>query len=266
MLARRILRRAGCRCPLCRRGHRDADGAERASGPGHRSRRLWHGHHLHACADAWRRAAAASLGRAAAAAGDGHAGGARDDVPLRRRDGRRRDPAIEWRGCAVRAAPDLARQHAGGCRAGGRCSGAAWPHPCRPDPPSRRTRLWRDGAGCRGQRHGDQGRPCRRRGWHRLQRRAPCRCGNRAGGAQRHRGDLRLFPGHRPDRLPLVVSAGVGAGAIPTNGGRHCIFAAMPPGRLRHGPWRDDRQAAFGRDAARGGPDIGGAGCRRRAG
>ena len=38
---------------------------------------------------------------------------------------------------------------------------------------------------------------------------------------------------------------GVGAGAIPTNGGRHCVFAAMPPGRLWNGPWRDDRRAAF---------------------
>jgi 2-polyprenyl-6-methoxyphenol hydroxylase-like FAD-dependent oxidoreductase len=38
---------------------------------------------------------------------------------------------------------------------------------------------------------------------------------------------------------------GVGAGAIPTNSGRHCVFAAMPPGRLWNGPWRDDRRAAF---------------------
>jgi menaquinone-9 beta-reductase len=38
---------------------------------------------------------------------------------------------------------------------------------------------------------------------------------------------------------------GVGAGAIPTNGGRHCIFTAIPPGRLRSRPWRDDRRGAF---------------------
>ena len=43
---------------------------------------------------------------------------------------------------------------------------------------------------------------------------------------------------------------GVGAGAIPTNDGRHCIFAAIAPGRLRNGPWRDDRTAAF-REALR---------------
>ncbi len=36
---------------------------------------------------------------------------------------------------------------------------------------------------------------------------------------------------------------GVAAGAIPTNGGRHCIFAAIPPERLRHGPCRQDRRA-----------------------
>jgi len=35
---------------------------------------------------------------------------------------------------------------------------------------------------------------------------------------------------------------GVSAGAIPTNQGRHCIFAAMPPARLRGGA---DRMAAF---------------------
>jgi 2-polyprenyl-6-methoxyphenol hydroxylase-like FAD-dependent oxidoreductase len=46
---------------------------------------------------------------------------------------------------------------------------------------------------------------------------------------------------------------GVGAGAIPTNGGRHCVFAAMPPGRLWNGPWRDDRRAAF--DAVLGDAD-----------
>jgi flavin-dependent dehydrogenase len=47
---------------------------------------------------------------------------------------------------------------------------------------------------------------------------------------------------------------GVGAGAIPTNGGRHCVFAAMPPGRLWNGPWRDDRRAAF--DAVLGEADT----------
>jgi 2-polyprenyl-6-methoxyphenol hydroxylase-like FAD-dependent oxidoreductase len=43
---------------------------------------------------------------------------------------------------------------------------------------------------------------------------------------------------------------GVSAGAIPTNRRRHCVFAAMPPGRLRLGQWRDDREAAF-RDVLR---------------
>jgi flavin-dependent dehydrogenase len=38
---------------------------------------------------------------------------------------------------------------------------------------------------------------------------------------------------------------GIGAGAIPTNGGLHCVFAAMPPERLRNGPWRRNYPAAF---------------------
>jgi 2-polyprenyl-6-methoxyphenol hydroxylase-like FAD-dependent oxidoreductase len=38
---------------------------------------------------------------------------------------------------------------------------------------------------------------------------------------------------------------GVGAGAIPTNGGRHCVFAAMSPERLRIGPLRHNRTAVF---------------------
>jgi flavin-dependent dehydrogenase len=42
----------------------------------------------------------------------------------------------------------------------------------------------------------------------------------------------------------------VGAGAIPTNDGRHCVFAAIAPGRLRNGPWRADRTSAF-REALR---------------
>jgi flavin-dependent dehydrogenase len=40
---------------------------------------------------------------------------------------------------------------------------------------------------------------------------------------------------------------GVSAGAIPTNQDRHCIFAAIPPKRLRDGEWRADRMAAFRR-------------------
>jgi flavin-dependent dehydrogenase len=38
---------------------------------------------------------------------------------------------------------------------------------------------------------------------------------------------------------------GIGAGAIPTNCGRHCVFIAMSPERLRMGPSRRDRTMVF---------------------
>jgi flavin-dependent dehydrogenase len=38
---------------------------------------------------------------------------------------------------------------------------------------------------------------------------------------------------------------GIGAGAIPTNRGRHCVFVAMSPERLRKHPSRHDRAALF---------------------
>lgn len=38
---------------------------------------------------------------------------------------------------------------------------------------------------------------------------------------------------------------GIGAGAIPTNRHRHCVFVAISPELLRHGPWGRDYAAAF---------------------
>jgi 2-polyprenyl-6-methoxyphenol hydroxylase-like FAD-dependent oxidoreductase len=38
---------------------------------------------------------------------------------------------------------------------------------------------------------------------------------------------------------------GIGVGAIPTNRGRHCVFVAMSPERLRQNPSRHDRAALF---------------------
>jgi flavin-dependent dehydrogenase len=38
---------------------------------------------------------------------------------------------------------------------------------------------------------------------------------------------------------------GIGAGAIPTNRGRYCVFVAMAPERLRRNPLRHDRVALF---------------------
>ena len=39
--------------------------------------------------------------------------------------------------------------------------------------------------------------------------------------------------------------SGIGAGAIPTNNGRHCVFAAVSPQRLRNGQLHQDRAALF---------------------
>ena len=38
---------------------------------------------------------------------------------------------------------------------------------------------------------------------------------------------------------------GIGAGSIPTNNGRHCVFVAVSPQRLRNGQRRQDRPALF---------------------
>jgi flavin-dependent dehydrogenase len=53
------------------------------------------------------------------------------------------------------------------------------------------------------------------------------------------------FPRINLDGYHWWYRPGASAGVIPTNGGRQCIFAAMPPSRLWNGPWRDDRRAAF---------------------
>jgi flavin-dependent dehydrogenase len=53
------------------------------------------------------------------------------------------------------------------------------------------------------------------------------------------------FQGVALDGYHWWFRPGVGAGAIPTNGDRHCVFAAMSPRRLWSGAFRDDRRAAF---------------------
>ena len=119
------------------------------SGTRHRSRRLRHGYHLHACADAWRSAATASLGRAAAPAGDGHAGGAGDDVPLWRRGDRpsRSGRRMAWTRCMRRAGPcSTARSW---MRRGKPVRWCATATRSSADPRPRRTRLRRDGSGRR---------------------------------------------------------------------------------------------------------------------
>jgi flavin-dependent dehydrogenase len=53
------------------------------------------------------------------------------------------------------------------------------------------------------------------------------------------------FPGIELSDYHWWYRPGIGAGAIPTNNGRHCIFVAVPPWRLRGGPSRVDRAALF---------------------
>ena len=181
---------------------------------------------------------------------------ARDDVPLRRRRRADRHPPCAWRGGAVRTAPHTARQYAGGYRGAGRRDGAVWPYVGAPAAPARWPRLWRDGAGCGGQGQDNQGRPRCRRGRHRSSV-------ARLSGApivREARNTTAVVYGHFQE-LDLTGShwwfrAGISAGAIPTNHGRHCIFVAMPPGRLRTGLWRDDRMAAFREALAEVDPDL----------
>jgi 2-polyprenyl-6-methoxyphenol hydroxylase-like FAD-dependent oxidoreductase len=50
------------------------------------------------------------------------------------------------------------------------------------------------------------------------------------------------FPGLRLTGYQWWYRPGIGIGAIPTNGGRHCVFAAISPRRLRDGLRRADRR------------------------
>jgi menaquinone-9 beta-reductase len=53
------------------------------------------------------------------------------------------------------------------------------------------------------------------------------------------------FPGIELANYHWWYGLGVGAGAIPTNNGRHCIFVAISPHRRRNDPLRHDRAALF---------------------
>ena len=53
-----------------------------------------------------------------------------------------------------------------------------------------------------------------------------------------------------------MASPGVCAGAIPTNRGRHCVFASTPAERSRNGPWRDERRAAFDKILREAAPEL----------
>jgi flavin-dependent dehydrogenase len=49
---------------------------------------------------------------------------------------------------------------------------------------------------------------------------------------------------------------GLGVGAIPTNGGRHCVFVAMSPEALRNGLRRADRRAIFNEAVSAAAPQL----------
>jgi flavin-dependent dehydrogenase len=53
------------------------------------------------------------------------------------------------------------------------------------------------------------------------------------------------FPGIKLAGYQWWYRPGVGAGAIPTNRGRHCVFVALSPERLRRGSPSHDRTALF---------------------
>ena len=78
----------------------------------------------------------------------------------------------------------------------------------------------------------------------------------------RHRGRLRLLPGHRRPGYHWYYRPGVSAGVIPTNGGRHCVFAAMPPDASARRAGATTAGRLTMRCCARSRPDVGGGGCR----
>lgn len=63
------------------------------------------------------------------------------------------------------------------------------------------------------------------------------------------------FPGLADTGTHWHYAAGASAGRIPTNAGRHCVFASVPPGRFRSA-MRGDRLAALRRVVAEVSPDL----------
>ena len=240
----------------------------RAAGAGHRSRRLWHRHDFDARADAWRRAAIAPLGRAPRLQESARRRCVSTTFHYGDEAHHRRHQPSQWRGCAVCAAPH-------------RCSTARWwmPHgkPVRrcgmatawfADPPPRRTRLRRDGAGFRGQR------ACRSRPTLSLARMASAPTSpvwpeqqHVLRSAPRHRCRLRLFS---RTRSGAVTIGGTGQASAPapsrpmaagTASSRDAVrtFACRPVARR-------SAMAAFNAVLREADPGIGGLGRRRRLG
>jgi flavin-dependent dehydrogenase len=64
------------------------------------------------------------------------------------------------------------------------------------------------------------------------------------------------FPGIELADYHWWYQPGIGAGAIPTNRGRHCVFVALPPERLRRDPSRHDRTPLFSTILREADPDL----------
>ena len=211
----------------------------------HRSRRLWHRHHLYPCIDARWRASAAPLGRPATAARGGYAAGVRDDIPLRRRGV---TVAIKpSSGVGALYAPrrtlldstlvDVARE-----------AGA----------------IVRHGLTVVGLTHRSDGRVCgvsvldAEGNMTRIEADLVVGADGASSSVARLTGAETV---HQARHTTAVIfgyfrgigltdyhwwyRSGIGAGAIPTNNGRHCVFAAVSPQRLRNGQLHQDRAALF---------------------
>jgi menaquinone-9 beta-reductase len=64
------------------------------------------------------------------------------------------------------------------------------------------------------------------------------------------------FPGIELVNYHWWYRPGIGAGAIPTNRDRHCVFVALSPERLRDDPLRHDRAALFSDVLRKADPDL----------
>jgi menaquinone-9 beta-reductase len=64
------------------------------------------------------------------------------------------------------------------------------------------------------------------------------------------------FPGLEPSGYRWWYRQGIGIGAIPTNGSRHCVFAAISPERLRDGLRRVDRRTMLNAVLHQAGADL----------
>ena len=168
-------------------------------------------------------------------------------IPLRRRRRAGGDPAATWGRGALCAAPHIAGQHSGGCRAGGRGGSPAWLHAGRIAPPvltavsvalSFSTATGRPSTVMADLVVGADG----------IGSTVARLAGARVLWEGRHA--TAVVYGHcrglRAAAYSWYYREQIGAGVIPTNGGAHCVFVAVPPARFRD-EIRHDIAAGFSR-------------------